>query len=153
MTKIIFVCHGNICRSTMAESVFNHMIKTENIEDQFLVNSSATSREEIGNPVHHGTVRKLQSLNIPVTPHRATQITEKDFEEYDYIIAMDENNMGNLKRMGAPMDKTSKLLEFAGSTRDIADPWYTGNFDETYEDIEKGLNGLLDHLRQQGIID
>lgn len=144
MIKVLFVCHGNICRSTMAESVFTNMIKERGLEDKFEIFSAGTSREEIGNSVHYGTVNKLKELNIPVVPHRAVQMTKQDFYYYNYIIGMDEANIKNIERIvGEKSEKIKKLLSFAGSAADIADPWYTGNFDKTYEDIEKGLNAFL----------
>ncbi len=147
MIKVLFVCHGNICRSTMAESVFTHMVKDRKIENQFEIFSAGTSREEIGNPVHHGTVNKLKELSIPVVPHRAVQMTKEDLEYYDYIIAMDDNNIRNIERIiGGKNEKVKKLLSFTGSIADIADPWYTGDFDKTYEDIKKGLNAFLEKI-------
>lgn len=146
MKKVLFVCHGNICRSTMAESVFTHMVKNMDLEDEFEIDSAATSREEIGATVHRGTVKKLNELNIPVVPHRARQITKEDVKHYDYIIAMDGNNMRNLERMFGKNDKFKKLLSFAGDDRDIADPWYTGNFDETYDDINMGLRYFINSI-------
>lgn len=143
MKKVLFVCHGNICRSTMAESVLTYMVKNMNIEDEFEIDSAATSREEIGTPVYRGTVKKLNELNIPVVPHRSRQITKEDVKHYDYIISMDDNNMRNLERMFGKNDKFKKLLSYAGIDRDIADPWYTGNFDVTYNDIDKGLKSFL----------
>ncbi|MDY5305209.1 low molecular weight protein-tyrosine-phosphatase [Fusobacterium gastrosuis] len=147
MIKVLFVCHGNICRSTMAESVFTHMVKERKIENQFEIFSAGTSREEIGNPVHYGTVNKLKELSIPVVPHRAVQMTKEDLEYYDYIIAMDDNNIRNIERIiGGKNEKVKKLLSFTSSIADIADPWYTGNFDKTYEDIKKGLNAFLEKI-------
>ena len=148
MIKILFVCHGNICRSTMAESVMTHLLSRRGLSDQLQVASAATSREEIGNPPHHGTLRKLREVGIPVVPHRAVQMTRKDYEEYDYLIGMDDWNIRNMQRItgGDPEHKLYKLLEFADSTRDIADPWYTGNFDATYNDIMEGCEGFLDKL-------
>lgn len=147
MIKVLFVCHGNICRSTMAESVFTHMVKERKIETQFEIFSAGTSREEIGNPVHYGTVNKLKELSIPVVPHRAVQMTKEDLEYYDYIIAMDDNNIRNIERIiGGKNEKVKKLLSFTGSIADIADPWYTGDFDKTYEDIKKGLNAFLEKI-------
>lgn len=146
--KVLMVCHGNICRSTMAESVMTHLINQHHLSNVIHVSSAATSREEIGNPPHHGTVRKLQQVRIPVVPHRAVQMTKQDYEEYDYLIGMDEWNIRNMNRItgGDPQKKIYKLLEFAGSDRDIADPWYTGNFDETYEDVLEGCEALLMQL-------
>lgn len=144
MIKVLFVCHGNICRSTMAESVFTHMIKERGLENKFIIFSAGTSKEEIGNPPHYGTVKKLEELNIQIVPHKATQMTRKDFENYDYIIAMDDANVRNIEKIaGIKSEKIKKLLSFSGLNDDIADPWYTGNFDKTYEDIEKGLNDFL----------
>ena len=148
MIKVLFICHGNICRSTMAESVFTHMVKQRHIESQFEIGSAATSREEIGNAPHYGTVDKLRRVGIPVVPHRAVQMTAADYERYDYLIGMDSANIRNMQRIagGDPEGKIFRLLSFAGKERDIADPWYTGNFDETYQDIVEGLEGLLQYL-------
>lgn len=151
MIRVLFICHGNICRSTMSESVFTHMINHQNLSDQFIIDSAATSTEEIGNPPHRGTVKKLREVGIPLVPHRARQITWKDYEKFDYIIGMDQWNIRNLNRMlkGDPDGKVYKLLSFAGTDRDIADPWYTGNFDVTYTDIVEGCEGFLAYLKRQ----
>ena len=147
MTKVMFVCLGNICRSTMAESVFTHMVKERGIEGDFVINSSATSNYEIGNPPHHGTVKKLKEVDIPVVEHRAVQLKYSDYDEYDYIIGMDESNIENIKKIfKGKDDKVYTLLSFAGSRDSIADPWYTGNFDETYRDVCRGLEGFLTKL-------
>ena len=118
------------------------------MEDLYEVSSAATSREEIGNPPHYGTVNKLRQVGIPVVPHRAVQMTKAD---YDYLIGMDSANICNMNRItgGDPDGKIYKLLSFAGSGRDIADPWYTGNFDETYADVVEGCEALLAHLTQK----
>ena len=151
LIKVLFVCHGNICRSTMCESVFTHMVKKRKLEDQFLIDSAATSREEIGNPPHRGTVKKLREVNIPLIPHRAKQVTWEDYKKFDYIIGMDTWNIRNLNRMlkGDPDGKIYKLLSFSESGRDIADPWYTGNFDETYSDIVEGCESFLEYLKKE----
>ena len=151
MIRVLFICHGNICRSTMCESVFTHMVKKRKLEDQFLIDSAATSREEIGNPPHRGTVKKLREVNIPLIPHRAKQVTWEDYKKFDYIIGMDTWNIRNLNRMlkGDPDGKIYKLLSFSESGRDIADPWYTGNFDETYSDIVEGCNSFLEYLKRE----
>lgn len=148
--RVLFICHGNICRSTMCESVFTHMVQKNGLTDKFVIDSAATSTEEIGNPPHRGTVNKLKEVGIPLVPHRARQITMADYDEFDYIIGMDTANIRNLNRMlkGDPEGKVYKLLSFAGSGRDIADPWYTGNFDETYSDIMEGCNGFLKYLKE-----
>ena len=154
MIRVLFVCHGNICRSTLAESVFTHKVKQLGFADNFFIDSMATSTEELGNPPHRGTVRKLQQVGIPLVPHRAKQISWSDYDNFDYIIGMDDWNMRNLNRMlkGDPNGKTHKFLSFADSSRDISDPWYTGNFDETFDDVVEGCDGFPDHLRNNGEI-
>ena len=153
MIRVLFVCHGNICRSTMAESVFTHMVKQRHIDHLFEIYSAATSREEIGNGPHYGTVGKLRQVGIPVVPHRAVQMTQADYDYYDYLIGMDTANIRNMNRIagGDPDGKIYKLLSFAGSGRDVADPWYTGDFDSTYRDVVEGLEGFLTFLREQGM--
>lgn len=150
MTKIVFVCHGNICRSTMSQFVFQDMVNKAGIADRFLIDSKATSTEELGNPPHPGTVRKLRELGIPVLSHRAAQITWGDYNDFDYIIGMDTWNIRNLRRIlkNDPEGKVYKLLTFAGSDRDIADPWYTGDFDATYKDVAEGCQGLMNYLKE-----
>lgn len=152
MVRVVFVCLGNICRSTLAQSVFTYKVKELGLADRFYIDSMATSTEEIGNPPHRGTVKKLNEVGIPVVPHKAKQITWSDYSKFDYIIGMDEWNMRNLNRMlkGDPEGKVHKLLTFAGSGRDIADPWYTGDFDATYNDVIEGCEGFLDYLRNNG---
>lgn len=148
MIKVLFICHGNICRSTMAESVFTHMVKKRHMEDRFYINSAATSREEIGNGPHYGTVEKLRRESIPLIPHRAVQMTAKDYEDYDYLIGMDSANIRNMIRIagGDPEGKIYKLLSFAGIDRDVADPWYTDDFDATYRDVVCGLEAFLAYV-------
>ena len=150
MTKILFICHGNICRSPMAEMVFKDMVRKQHMESQFYINSAATSREEIGNGVHYGTRRKLQQVGIPCSDHRAVQVTKADYDKYDYLIVMDSHNIRNLMRIigDDPENKVSMLLGFTERKgQSIADPWYTGNFDETYKDVVEGCEGLLKYLR------
>lgn len=124
----------------MAESVMTYLVEKEGLADKFYINSAATSREEIGNGVHHGTVAKLKKEGIPVIPHRAVQMTLNDYEEYDYLIGMDTENIRNMQRIsgGDPDEKIYKLLTFAGSGLDVADPWYTGDFEATYRDVLAG---------------
>ena len=154
MIRVLFICHGNICRSTLSESVFTHKVKTLGISDQFTIDSFATSTEEIGNPPHRGTVNKLREVGIPLVPHRAKQITWADYVNTDYIIGMDSANIRNLNRIlkGDPDGKVYKFLTFAGSGRDIADPWYTGDFDATYRDVVEGCDGFLKYLEEHGEI-
>lgn len=151
MIKILFICHGNICRSTMAESVMTYIVKQQKLDSQFQINSAATSREEIGNTPHYGTVGKLRSLGIPVIPHRAVQMTKDDYKKYDYLIGMDQMNIRNMMRILGNDDehKVFKLLDFGEHPRDIADPWYTGNFDVTYDDILEGCEALLAYLKKE----
>ena len=152
MIKVLMVCHGNICRSTMAQSVFTHIVKKRGLEDCFEIDSAATSREEIGCPPHYGTVNKLRQVGIPVVPHRARQMTKMDYEYYDYLIGMDSANIRNMNRIvGNDADgKIYKLPSFAGKGNDIADPWYTGNFDETYRDVVEGCEAFLQYLMENG---
>ena len=151
MTKILFICHGNICRSTMAQYVMQYLVDKRGLSDCFYIDSAATSREEIGNGVHHGTRAKLREVGIPCGDHRARQMTRGDYEEYDYLIGMDTWNIRNMNRIvGADPDhKIHKLLEYTNRGGDIADPWYTGNFDETYRDVSEGCEGLLTHILKE----
>jgi len=154
MIRVLFICHGNICRSTMCESVMAYQVEKKGLSDVIEVQSAATSREEIGNGPHYGTVGKLRQVGIPVVPHRAVQMTKADYDKYDFLIGMDEWNIRNMTRItgGDPEGKIYKLLQFAGSSRDIADPWYTDNFDETYNDILEGLEGFWSYLEREGFI-
>lgn len=151
MIKVLFICHGNICRSTMAQFVFQDMVNNQGLKDKFYIDSAATSREEIGNPPHHGTVNKLRQEGIPVLKHRAIQMTKQDYEEYDYIIGMDAWNLRNMNRItgGDPDGKIHLLLDYSKHPRDIADPWYTGNFDDTYRDVVEGCKAFLEYLKQE----
>lgn len=150
--KVLMVCHGNICRSTMCESVMTHLINQNNLNHAIAVASAATSREEIGSPPYRGTVEKLKQMGILLVPHKAVQMTQEDYDKYDYIIGMDAANIRNITRIagGDEAGKIHKLLSFAGVERDIADPWYTGNFDETYEDVLEGCMALLEYLKKEG---
>ena len=155
MIKVCFICHGNICRSTMAEMVFKDLVRKEYLEDNFYIDSAATSREEIGNGVHYGTRQKLKEVGIFCENHRARQMTKKDYEKYDYLIGMDDWNIRNMLRItdGDPDKKIFKLLDFTSRKgASIADPWYTGNFDETYDDVKEGCEGFLRYLREKGDI-
>lgn len=151
MLRILFVCHGNICRSTMAQFVFQHMVNEAGLSDRFEIESAATSREEIGNGPHRGTIRKMQEVGIPILSHRARQVTKQDYEHYDLLIIMDEENLWGIRRIirEDPDNKIHMLLEYTGENRDVADPWYTGDFDTTYEDVDRGCRALLESLRQK----
>ncbi len=148
MYKILFICLGNICRSPMAEFLLKDMVKKRGIADNFYIASAATSSYEIGNPVHRGTRTKLAEYGISVSGKTAVQLTKADYDKYDYLIGMDSGNIRDILRIigSDPQRKVYKLLQFAGSDRNIADPWYTGNFDVTYDDIYEGCNALLNFL-------
>ncbi len=148
MIKVMFICHGNICRSTMAQSVFSHIAHTNGMLSNFKIDSSATSREEINNPPHIGTKRILEKNNILLVKHRAKQITPFDAANFDYLICMDQNNIKNLKRIVNKdyHHKISLLLDYASLNRDIRDPWYTNNFNETFEDVYNGCTHLYQYL-------
>lgn len=149
-TKILFLCHGNICRSPMAEFVMKELVRRAG-RDDIVVESAALHTDEIGNDIHYGTRRKLQAEGIPFAPRRAWLINAAKAREYDLLIGMDDYNMADLRRLVFPEDagKIRKLLSFAGSERDIADPWYTGNFDQTYADILEGCTALLKSLESR----
>ncbi|MBQ2615158.1 MAG: low molecular weight phosphotyrosine protein phosphatase [Clostridia bacterium] len=149
MRKILFVCHGNICRSPMAEFVMKDLVKKAGVEAH--IASAATSREEIGNPVHYGTRTKLLEYGISTAGKQAVQMTKADYDAYDDIIGMDGMNIRNILRIigNDPEGKVKKLLAFAGESGDIADPWYTGDFDATYRDVLKGCQGLLAEITQE----
>ena len=148
VTKILFVCHGNICRSTMAQYVMQDLVEKNGLAESFFIDSAATSTEEIGNPVDPRTRRKLQEERIHCGNHRARQMTRADYEEFDYLIGMDRNNLHNMMRMlkDDPLGKVSLLLDWTEKPRDIADPWYSGNFDLTYEDVTEGCEALFKKL-------
>lgn len=148
MIKILFVCHGNICRSPMAEFVLKDMTAKAGLSEMFFIRSAATSREEIGNPVHYGTRKKLAQYGIRTEGKYAIQLKRSDYDEYDYLIGMETQNVTNMLRiLGEDKEhKVYRLLDFSGSPRNIADPWYTGNFDITYDDIKEGCEALLKHI-------
>lgn len=171
MFKVLFICHGNICRSTMAQSVMQHLVEQAGLADCFLIDSAATTTEELGMPPHPGTVRKLREVAIPVVAHRARKVERREYDEWDLIAYMDEENARHLGRIfgSDPDGKVIRLMSFApgnglvdadgkalpgthdaaalaracAAAPDVADPWYTGNFDVTYRDILEGCTGLL----------
>lgn len=154
MVRVLFVCLGNICRSPMAEFLLKHLAKERGCDDQLIIGSAATSREEIGNPVHRGTVQKLSELHISCAGKRAIHITQCDWESYDYLLGMETSNLNNMARILRKADakKMRRLLDFSEHPRDIADPWYTGNFDVTYNDIREGCLAFLEELEAKGLI-
>ena len=154
MIKILFVCHGNICRSPMAEFIMKDIVKKQGIESKFYIESAATSTEEIwngvGNPVYPPAREELKKHGITCEGKRARQMTAADYDRFDYIIGMDRMNLRNMLRIagGDGESKLSLLLDYTACPGDVADPWYTGDFVRTYEDITAGLAGFLKYLRE-----
>ena len=153
MIKIMFVCLGNICRSPMAEFVLKDMVNKKGLSNEFYIKSSATSYEEIGNDIYCGARDKLIQKNIPFTKRKATRLTPEDYNKYDFIIGMEEANIRDIKRIVGEdkENKIYKLLDFSNNPRDIADPWYTGNFEVTYNDIVDGCHSFLESLDKKRI--
>lgn len=151
MLKVLFICHGNICRSPMAQFVFQHLVNQAGLTACFHISSAATSTEEIGNPIHHGTMGIFRKYSIPCSGHHAVQMKKTDYEKYDWLIGMDQANIRNMNRIcgGDPNNKIYKLTAFAGSSKDVADPWYTGDFEVTYRDVLAGCQGLLEEIRNR----
>ena len=144
MIRVLFVCHGNICRSPMAEYIFKDIVAKNGQEKNFYISSAATSTEEIGNDMHYGTKEKLLEHNIPFQKHRAKQLKKEDYDKYDYIIGMENSNIVRIKAIVGKdtANKVYKLLDFTNEKKDIADPWYTGNFTKTYEEVLKQVNDI-----------
>ena len=155
MVKVLFICHGNICRSPMAEYLLRDMVRRQGLAAQFQIASAATSREEIGNDVYPPARAELRAHGIPVGHRAAVQVTPRDYDAYDWLLTMDENNARNLRRIlpHDPDGKIRALLSFAGLQRGIADPWYTDDFGTTYDDLVLGCTAFLDALRRRGDIE
>ena len=147
MIRICFVCLGNICRSPMAEYVFKDLVKKEGLEKEFLIESRATSDEEIGNGMHPGTKSVLDKNNIPYERHYATRLLKSDYDKYDYFIGMDDYNILSIKRLFCTDKKVYKLLDFTKKDKEIDDPWYTHNFTITYEEIDRGCKALFNFVK------
>lgn len=148
MHRILFICHGNICRSTMAQFVMEDLVRHSGRSEEFKIDSAATSCEELGNSPHSGTVRELARHGVPVFDHRARQVKRADYDAWDLLIYMDEENERALMHIlgDDSRGKCRKLLSFAGEDRDVADPWYTGDFSATYRDVVKGCTALLEGI-------
>lgn len=159
MVKVLFVCHGNICRSPMAEFILKDMVKKKGIADEFYIASAATSTEEIwgdrGNPVYPPARKELAKHGLTCDGKYAVQLKREDYAKYDYLIGMDSANIRNMERIcgGDPEGKIYRMMSFAGSHRDVADPWYTGDFKTTYNDVVEGCEAFLHYLSENGKID
>ena len=151
MIKIMFVCHGNICRSTMAEFLMKDLVKKMGKEKEYFIRSSGTSSEELGNPVHYGTRKILNQRGIDCSNKHAEKLNKSDYDKYDYFICMDQRNLVNMMRIFGEdkHNKCSKLLDFTESPRDVADPYWTGDFNATLFDVEQGVNALYDFLESK----
>lgn len=154
MLNVLFICHGNICRSPLAEYLFRDMVQKRGLAHQFHIASAATSREEIGNGVYPPAKRKLQALGIACDAHRARQVTLADYDAFDYLLVAERYNLRNLPRQiqADPDKKLFRLLDFSDRPRDIADPWYTGDFDTACADILEGLEAFLAYLGREGLL-
>lgn len=151
MIKVLFVCYGNICRSPMAEFLFKHLVEEKGTEKDFYIESCATSTEEIGNGVHWGTRAILDRFNIDYSNKRSRQMTRNDYEKFDFIIGMDQMNKRDILRI-VGQDKLGKvhlLMDFTANPKDVADPWYTRNFEQTYLDVDCGINALYDYIKNR----
>ncbi len=153
MTKILFVCHGNICRSPMAEFVMKDMVRKAGLQDSFEIASAATSSEDLGNPVYPPVRRILSARGINCSGKTARTLTREDYDKYDLLICMDRQNLRNMMRIFGedPEKKIHLLLDFTDSPKEVADPWYTGDFDQTISDVDAGCSALLEKILQNQI--
>ena len=150
MIKILFVCHGNICRSPLAEFLMKELVESKGLENEFYIESAATSTEEIGNGVYPPVKRILKSRGIDCSSKYARQMTSVDYDRFDYIVCMDTKNLRNMGYIIADtQNKYSRLLDYTNNPHDVADPWYTRNFEETYRDVTEGCEKLIEYLLQK----
>ena len=151
MVKILFVCHGNICRSPMAEFIMKDMVQKSGLSEKFHIESAATSSEEIGNPVYPPARRKLAEHGIGCAGKTARQLRKDDYNKFDLLIGMDQANLRNMRRIcgGDSEGKIHLLMEYTGRSGEVADPWYTGDFNATWRDVEEGCRGLLNHVTER----
>ena len=152
MIKVLFICHGNICRSPMAEMIFKQLVREMGLEKQFEIASAATSTEEIGNPVYPPARAELARQGIPVEKRGARQLTRRDYADYDLLIGMDNANIRNMNRMlgGDPEGKIFRLMDFTARPGEVSDPWYSDRFDIAYRDIREGCEKLLAYIENEG---
>lgn len=150
MTRVLFVCLGNICRSPMAECIFKDMVEKRGLSGKFFIDSAATSTEELGNPIYPPARRKLTAMGVPLTGHRARQMTRRDYRDFDLILGMETANIRNILHItgGDPEGKVRRLLDYTDRPRDIDDPWYTDDFDTAYREIAQGCEALLASLEK-----
>ena len=172
MIKILFICHGNICRSVAAHYVMRELTEEEGLADQFVIDSAATSTEEIGNPIYPPMQKTLRAHGVTIGSHRARQMRKRDYEDFDLLVAMDSENLYYMNRMYGsgnandsfwsrrgeeitptdPEGKISLLMDYTDRPGEVADPWYTRDFEATYRDVVEGCRGLLEHLIQTGAV-
>ena len=152
--NVLSVCYGNICRSPMAELVFKDLVRKKGLADKFYIDSAATSSEAVGEGIYYGTVEVLKENKVPIEKHISRQITKQDYEKFDYILAMEEKNINGIKAITGKdeQNKIYKLLDFSCKPRDIIDPWYYGNFDNTYWDVVEGCEDFLKMLLNKHIL-